>query len=138
MVSNRLRTLRQDAERSQSYIAKELGCTQSTINRYEHGDAEAPYKTLLWYADYFSVSLDYIFGRTNEKEEMEHRIAREKEARREKREWEMLIELCFTAGTEMHSKLKELLLGMQDDLRQANPVEAGVLSEKGIGDGSTL
>lgn len=65
VVSTRLRMLRLSEGKTQIYIAEELGCTQSSVARYEHGEAEAPYRVLLWYADRFGVSLDYIFGRSS-------------------------------------------------------------------------
>ena len=123
MVSSRLRRLRKKNGYSQAFIAKEQGCTQSAINRYEHGEAEAPYKSLLWYAEYFNVSLDYIFGRTNDCEELHEDSAEEREERLDDREWAMLVELCFTKGTASHEKLKGFLLGMRNDM-DFKPVES--------------
>jgi transcriptional regulator with XRE-family HTH domain len=45
---------------------KLTGTNQPNINRYENGHTVPPLDILLWYADYFDVSLDYIFGRTDE------------------------------------------------------------------------
>jgi len=42
--------------------------SQNTISRYETGAREADYETLLAFADYFNVSLDYLFGRTDNPE----------------------------------------------------------------------
>ena len=36
---------------------------QNTISRYETGEREADYRTLLRFGDYFGVSLDELFGR---------------------------------------------------------------------------
>ena len=46
----------------------ELGMSQNTISRYETGAREADYKTLLIFADYFNVSVDYLLGRTDNPE----------------------------------------------------------------------
>ncbi len=46
-------------------LAIELNLSQNSISRYESGMREADYKTLLAIADYFNVSLDYLFGRTD-------------------------------------------------------------------------
>jgi transcriptional regulator with XRE-family HTH domain len=62
-VGMRLKTLRESVKLSQVKIGELLGLKQSSINRYEQGQAEAPYRVLLWYADHFDVSMDYIFGR---------------------------------------------------------------------------
>lgn len=38
---------------------------QNTISRYETESREADYKTLILFADYFNVSIDYLLGRTD-------------------------------------------------------------------------
>ncbi len=42
----------------------DLSMSQNTISRYETGEREADYKTLILFADYFDVSIDYLLGRT--------------------------------------------------------------------------
>jgi len=37
---------------------------QNSISRYENGEREADYATLIRFADYFEVSIDYLLGRT--------------------------------------------------------------------------
>ena len=46
-------------------MAMDLNMAQNTISRYETGQREADYKTLILFADYFGVSLDYLLGRTD-------------------------------------------------------------------------
>ncbi len=36
---------------------------QNTVSRYENGEREADYETLIKIADYFDVTLDYLLGR---------------------------------------------------------------------------
>ncbi len=60
VISERLRSLREGLHVSQNKIANMIGTTQATINRYEMGQSFPSEKALLWYADYFDVSLDYI------------------------------------------------------------------------------
>lgn len=43
----------------------ELDLNQNVISRYENLEREADYQTLLDIADFFNVSLDYLFGRTD-------------------------------------------------------------------------
>ncbi len=43
----------------------DLNLNQNSISRYETMEREAGYETLLRIADYFHVSLDYLFGRTD-------------------------------------------------------------------------
>lgn len=43
----------------------ELSMNQNNISRYETGEREADYATLIAIADYFHVSIDYLLGRTD-------------------------------------------------------------------------
>lgn len=65
MVMFRLKELRESRGISQVRLAIDLDLNQNSISRYESGAREADYKTLLAIADYFDVSLDYLFGRTD-------------------------------------------------------------------------
>ena len=62
----RLKELRKKHKLSQVKLAMDLNMNQNTISRYENGIREADYKTLIAFADYFNVSLDYLLGRTDE------------------------------------------------------------------------
>ena len=44
----------------------ELNMSQNSISRYETGKVEADYATLILFADYFHVSLDYLLERTDD------------------------------------------------------------------------
>lgn len=46
-------------------LAIDLNTFQNTISRYETLERQANYETLIDIADYFGVSLDYLFGRTD-------------------------------------------------------------------------
>ena len=45
-------------------LAIDLNLNQNSISRYENEQREADYKTLILFADYFGVSVDYLLGRT--------------------------------------------------------------------------
>ena len=64
----RLKELRARRKISQLKLALDLNMNQNSISRYETGEREADYETLLRFADYFGVSLDYLFGRTDNPE----------------------------------------------------------------------
>lgn len=64
----RLRELRQKRKISQLKLAMDLGMIQNSISRYENETREADYATLIQFADYFGVSIDYLLGRTNNPE----------------------------------------------------------------------
>lgn len=61
----RLKELREAKHLSQVRLAMDLNLSQNSISRYENMEREAGYETLLMIADYFHVSLDYLFGRTD-------------------------------------------------------------------------
>jgi len=65
-TSTRMLNLRLSINITQARLAKELGISQSAINRYEHKKAAVPDNVLLKYSDFFDVSADYILGRCDD------------------------------------------------------------------------
>lgn len=63
----RLKQLRKEKKLSQLRLAIDLDMNQNTISRYENMEREADYETLIRFADYFKVSLDYLLGRSDNK-----------------------------------------------------------------------
>ena len=63
----RLKELRKEKQISQLKLALDLSMNQNTISRYENLEREADYNTLIKFADYFNVSLDYLLGRKDKK-----------------------------------------------------------------------
>lgn len=61
----RLKELRKKRGISQLKLALDLHMNQNSVSRYENGQREADYKTLILFADYFDVSIDYLLGRTD-------------------------------------------------------------------------
>ncbi len=61
----RLRELRKKRKIPQIKLALDLNISQNTISRYENELREADYQTLILFADYFNVSVDYLLGRTD-------------------------------------------------------------------------
>ena len=94
---SRLKELRAQTGKSQDNLSKLFDSNQSTLNRYENDQSEAPYRVLLWYADYFDVSLDYLLCRTNNPQGKLYKYepAALKNRMANKREWEEFIEACF-------------------------------------------
>ena len=43
----------------------DLNMNQNSVSRYETGEREADYATLIKIADYFNVSIDYLLERTD-------------------------------------------------------------------------
>ena len=65
-VGKRLRALRESLSLSQAKLAELLGITQSSLNRYENGQSTPTVEVFRKYADFFDVSMDYIFARCDE------------------------------------------------------------------------
>lgn len=65
MYLRRLRDLREDKDLKQIDIANILNIQQTVYSRYERGYQNIPLEHLLTLADFYNVSLDYIFERTN-------------------------------------------------------------------------
>ena len=63
----KLKELRKQKKISQLKLALDLGMNQNSISRYETLEREADYVTLIKFAEYFDVSIDYLLGRTNNK-----------------------------------------------------------------------
>ena len=61
----RLKALREKRGISQLKLAMDLDMNQNSISRYETGPREADYKSLIKFADYFDVSIDYLLERTD-------------------------------------------------------------------------
>jgi transcriptional regulator with XRE-family HTH domain len=64
----RLKILRKKRRISQLKLAMDLNMNQNSISRYENGEREADYETLIRFADYFNVSIDYLLERTDNPE----------------------------------------------------------------------
>lgn len=61
----RLKELRKQKKISQVKLAIDLQMNQNSISRYERGERQADYTSLIRFADYFNVSIDYLLGRTD-------------------------------------------------------------------------
>jgi len=105
----RLRILREGIGFSQKKIAKMIGTSQVSINRYESGKGFPPAKTIMWYADYFDVSLDYIFARTDKPQGKLYDFKPNIEDNEDLRQF---IEMCFDPNSPMSEKLKDTLFQM--------------------------
>ena len=116
VISERLKTLREQLGISQSKLAKEIGIAQASVNRYETDKVTPTVETLIWYADRFDVSLDYIFGRTDKPQginyEYQPQIIETDEKMQE------FVEMCFDPKSPYNAKLKATLLNMLKEDKQ--------------------
>lgn len=112
-IADRLRTLRENGKLSQDKMASLVGLKQSSINRYENNQSDPSLETLLRYAEYFDVSLDYIFGRTDKQQGRLYDCKPKLEENNP--EMRKFVEMCFDPKSPMHDRLKQTLLDMLGD-----------------------
>ena len=108
-IAARIRALREQASFSQQRLSKTLG----SLCRYETGETEPSAAVLLKYADFFDVSMDYIFGRTDDP----HGAAPIRKSVDEP-EWEQFIEMCFDPMSSANARLKETLKQMMKEAKE--------------------
>lgn len=58
----RLRDLREDADMTQSQVAKYLQMSQTGYSKYETGENDIPTQTLIKLAALYKCNVDYILG----------------------------------------------------------------------------
>lgn len=115
IVGERLRLLREGMKLSQTKIGEMLGTTQASVNRYEMTMTAPILKTLLWYADYFDVSMDYIFGRTDKPQGKLYKYR--PKTMKDDEEMRQFVEMCFDPNSPMNTRLKETLIKMLGDAK---------------------
>ena len=63
----RIRELREDADLTQAALGKAINVPQRTYAYYERGQRMIPPQVLCALADFYNVSVDYLLGRTDER-----------------------------------------------------------------------
>lgn len=109
-IGDRLRVLRESIKISQAKMAEYIGVTQASINRYEKAQTDPPIEVLIRYADYFDVSMDYIFARTDKPQGALYEYRPKIETNNA--ELRQFIEMCFDPASPMNDKLKDTLYSM--------------------------
>jgi len=115
-IGQRMRELRESVHLSQAEIAKLCGSNQSTIGKTEKGITAPSVKLLIWYADYFDISMDYLFCRTDQPQGKLYEC--KPQLRYSNEEMKQFIEMCFDPASPFNSKLKDTLLKMMEESRQ--------------------
>jgi transcriptional regulator with XRE-family HTH domain len=113
ITAKRITGLRQSVNMSQAKLAAALGITQSSLNRYEHDQSLIPDHVFLAYSNYFDVSLDYIFGRTDKPEGTLYTDRPKLGADND--ELRQFIEFCFDPTTKMSRRLKDTLYNIMKE-----------------------
>lgn len=118
-IAERLKEIRIVNRYSQKQIADMCGMAQATIGRYETDAADPSPETLLWYAETFEVSLDYIFGRTDNTRGMlyQQNADEMKASLSDERDMELFAKMCFEPGTIINDKLKETIVSLLREVK---------------------
>ena len=119
-VAQRLKSLRESVGVSQAKLAALMGTTQASVNRYENGQSSPPLKILRWYADFFDVSLDYIFARTKQPEGKlyEHKPKVVEAITQDNKELRQFVDMCFDPASPVSEKLRETLTKLLEEQRK--------------------
>jgi len=64
IFADRLKECRKNINKTQREVAIDLGLTDGGYQKYEIQKCEPKMETLIKFADYFDVSLDYLIGRS--------------------------------------------------------------------------
>ena len=111
-IGTRMKELRASIGISQAVLAERINATQSSVNRYENDQTPPPLDYLRRFADFFDVSLDYIFCRTDKPQGTNYNF--NPTITPDKEEMHRFIEMCFDPASPMNEKLKETLFRMME------------------------
>ena len=114
IVGERLKAMREGVHLSQAKLAAQFkDVDQPAIFRYERGYSFPPYHVLVQYADYFDVSLDYIFGRTDAPQgklyQNHPKVTTDHAQLRD------FLEMCFDPNSPANAKFKEAILRLFEE-----------------------
>jgi transcriptional regulator with XRE-family HTH domain len=68
LVGNNIKSLREEHYLNQKDLADILNVTRSNVSKYELGDLEVNYDILHKIATHFDISINYLFGITNNRQ----------------------------------------------------------------------
>ena len=110
-MGERLKALREGVHLSQAKLAAMFeGVDQPSIYRNENGITFPSFNVLIQYADCFDISLDYIFGRTNNPQGKLYEF--QPQVFIDNKQIQELIEMCFDPNSPANAKWKETLINM--------------------------
>jgi len=113
-LSGRLVQLRKQKNLSQYKLAEILGFSRGLLANYEQGRREPDYNTLLIFAAFYNVSVDYLLGGTDDgavvysdtdKEWIKTINALSKESREDLKKYADLLQIRDSVGKKRDKKL---------------------------------
>ena len=116
-IGKRLRAVREGDRLTQVNMAEILGVQQSRINRYETGQSTPSPEVFVKYADYFDVSMDYLYCRTDKPQGKlyDYQPQALKAKTEQSREMREFIEMCFDPQAPVNQRLKEALFRIMEE-----------------------
>ena len=78
-IKDRIISLRNEKNLTQSQLAEELNISPSAIGMYEQGRRKPSYELLEELCDYFNVDMDYLTGRSNIKNRFQENLKNKRE-----------------------------------------------------------
>ena len=115
IFGDRIRALRESMNFSQVKFAETFGIGQSSVVRYEKGEASPSLELLVRIADYYDVSLDYVLGRTDSPQ---GRLYDCKPKNGYPSDMANFVEMCFDPNSPMNAKLKQTLIQMLGEVQE--------------------
>lgn len=125
-LGERLRLLRESIHLSQAKLASAANTTQVSINRYETGHVKPSLQMLVWYADFFDVSVDYLVGRTDSPQGRLYDCRPKTMA--ESRTIQEFVELCFDPQGGLRDRLKNAMIRALEEAEQEKNGKGGGIS----------
>lgn len=127
---DRLKELRKEKDLYQKELADKLNIGRTTIANYEQGKRFPDKDTLNKIADYFNVSVDYLLGRTNHRQDPNEKITKALEEQPELLDfWEQFkkresMQLLFKQTRNMSDKsiqdVVNFMKSVEDELDRNN------------------
>lgn len=115
-IGQRMREVRENAQLSQAELAKLCGTNQTTIARTESGKTAPSVKLLVWMADHFDISMDYLTCRTDQPQGKIYEC--KPKLRSSNEDVQRFIEMCFDPKSPYNSTLKEMLISMMEGSKE--------------------
>ena len=111
-IGKRLRELREGSRLTQTQVAEVVGVQQSRINRYESGKSTPPPEVFVKYADFFDVSMDYLYCRTDKPQGRLYNFRPKVTAAQavKHKDMKQFVEMCFDPKSPVSQRMKETLL----------------------------
>ena len=105
-----LQRLRKERGLTQEQLANKINKESSVISKYEKNGQIPPFDTVRSLAAIFNVSMDYLFGRTDQPQGKLYEYKPRFDMN--PADADKFVEMCFDPGSSVNARLKEALKAM--------------------------